>query len=269
MADIRGDPRDSPLDPAELRWMPVAARPWEDRIALPAGAVQLWRCRAPAAGGVRASFEEVLSPEEEAQARRFHFQRDRDLYVAAHGLLRLMLAAYTGADPLLLRFEVGRWGKPQLAGDGGGTCPLFNIAHSGARVLLGFSAGPQIGVDIERHRQLRDPVGIGERFFSAREAAVLRGLEPDAQGPAFFRLWTRKEAVIKALGLPVGGHSSEAEVLPVSERPGAGDTTVCGSTGSPARVRWIDLPTEPGYAAALAAPETLPFPILQDLGDLG
>ncbi|MGO6733648.1 4-phosphopantetheinyl transferase, partial [Rhizobium ruizarguesonis] len=42
---------------------------------------------------------DVLNEEERQRARRFVFDRDRDMYVFSHGLLRLLLARYMVADP--------------------------------------------------------------------------------------------------------------------------------------------------------------------------
>ena len=230
------------------------------------GVLSIWMCRVPVTSGMRQTFEGALSGAETAQARRFVAPRDRELYLAAHGLLRLMLGASTGSDPSSLAFAAGRWGKPYLLGRHARPAPAFNVAHSGDSVLVAMCAGSAVGVDIERHRSLRDALGIGERFFSSREAELLRGLEPAARESAFFRLWTRKEAVVKAAGLSVAGLSREVEVLPVSAELGTGSAEVPPGAPAPLRLGWADLPVDTGYSAAYAVPGPKPLLALHELG---
>jgi len=74
----------------------------------------------------------------------------------------------------------------------------FNLTHSDGLAALGVSAAPELGVDVEQVRPLKED--IAERFFSPGEVAALRALPEDQQLPAFYRCWTRKEAVVKAIG---------------------------------------------------------------------
>ena len=224
----------------------------------------MWSCRLPVGKPVRDLFLSVLSDEEAAQARRFIPDRERELYVAAHGLLRLLLGASVGAAPGSLRFAAGRWGKPHLVDPSAAAPPEFNIAHSGERVLVAFGSGGAVGVDVERHRGMRDTLDIAERFFSPRESSVVRGLDGASRDEAFFRIWTRKEAVVKAAGLSVATYSREAEVLPGPAAPSEGRSTISGEPGA-LELWWVDLPMEAGYAAALAAPRPILRVALREL----
>lgn len=133
-----------------------------------------------------------LAPDEAARAARFVFDRDRIAYTIGRGRLREILGAATGQAPGAVRFAYGDHGKPFLPGG-----PEFNLSHSGGLACLAIS-DRVLGVDIEAHRLIED--GVAERFFSAAEYARLSALPAPEWTPGFFRCWTRKEAVVKAMG---------------------------------------------------------------------
>lgn len=135
----------------------------------------------------------LLSDGEKARADRFLFAQDRDAYIAARGGMRLVLAACTGVEPRELVFGYGCSGKPHLEGRG----PHFNLSHSAGLAALAVCRDHPIGIDIEKVRAIDE--AIAERFFSTAENAALDAAGDDRQ-LAFFRCWTRKEALVKALG---------------------------------------------------------------------
>jgi 4'-phosphopantetheinyl transferase len=140
--------------------------------------------------------ERLLAADELERANRFHFAGDRSRYVAGRGMLRLLLANYTGDQPGRIELSYGPNGKPELAG----TELRFNLAHSGAVALYAFSSGADVGIDVELADVDFAGEQIAERFFSPSEVATLRSLPSDEQALAFLRCWTRKEAFIKARG---------------------------------------------------------------------
>ena len=147
-----------------------------------------------------------LSPDEQARAARFVYEKHRNAYVAARVGLRKRLATVTGDDPAALHFDYGPQGKPHLP-DG----PMFNLSHSGGLACLAIHPTQEVGADIEAFRPVED--GIAERFFSAAENRTLAALPLSEREAGFFRCWTRKEAVIKALG---GGLSIPLDAFDVT-----------------------------------------------------
>ena len=110
--------------------------------------------------------------------------------------LRDLLAERLGATPGRLEFEVGPQGKPRLAGD-----PVhFNLSRSEDLCLVALSDDAPVGVDVEFRREDPYLLKVARRFFSDSEVADLHDLELEEQLPAFFRIWSRKEAYIKASG---------------------------------------------------------------------
>ncbi len=227
--------------------------PPED-LRLNHGEIHVWRADLTAT-----ETGSLLDARERERAARFHSARDRIRLNAAHSALRRILALYLRCSPEALRFTHTELGKPWIEG------PIrFSMSHSGDVALYAIAHG-EVGVDVEQVREGIDVIHIAERFLPVEEARELRvlsknpgdtpvrgrkpnalrdqpGVSPDSFGVspntltgAFFRLWTRREAYLKARGIGIRG---------VGEAIGPG---------------WFiaELDPGPGYAGAVAieAPE--------------
>jgi len=167
------------------------------RLVLPPDAVQVWWLNTDVAPLDHTPFEAVLQPDEHARANRFIHPRDRCRFVLARASLRYLLAAYMHRQPAALRFTAGVHGKPALAEPG----PAFNLSHSGTVILIGVAAtGRQLGVDVEQYRFIQEMAALVENAFSRMEATAWHSLPASEREKAFFHLWTRKEAFVKATG---------------------------------------------------------------------
>lgn len=129
-------------------------------------------------------------------ARAQRFVRGRLEHLATRILLRRVLANYLGQSPSALEFAQHPKGKPYLAD----TNILFNLSHSAQEALLGVSHGLNIGVDIEQNKSRLNALELATHFFADHETHWLQRLEPEDQERQFYRLWTLKEAMLKALG---------------------------------------------------------------------
>lgn len=141
----------------------------------------------------------VLSDEERAQYRRFHFAHDARDYAAAHALLRHSLSLTGGRTPAEWQFEKTPAGKPFLIGERADRAS-FGLSHTRGMVACAVTSGAEVGVDVECVDREVDAGGIASRFFAPPEAAQLMDLKGDARRDRFFDLWTLKEALVKALG---------------------------------------------------------------------
>lgn len=146
-----------------------------------------------------AGFAKVLSPQEQHQAQRFAFEKDRRSYVTAHWLLRKVLSLYLPAAPQQWAFMRGLFGKPFLSTPEHHKPLEFNLSHTDGMVTCGVTRLGPIGVDVERVRD-REYLDVARRFFASQEVEQLEHLSKREQRSAFFRFWTLKEAYIKALG---------------------------------------------------------------------
>jgi 4'-phosphopantetheinyl transferase len=221
-----------------------------ERAEVPArGQVHVWRCRLDAAGTGDDRWLQVLSDDEIARAGRIRVPDKQRQFRVARTFLRLALGWTMGVEPASLRFAYGAQGKPYLPGAG----PGFNLAHSGGMAVLAMTSGAAVGVDIEQIRPRPGFLRLARRFFSDREVQALESLAAARRLEAFYSVWTRKEAVVKALG---SGISAGLDHFDVTVDPQDGAAVL--ATRWPEAADWwlADLAPEPGYraAAAIAVP---------------
>jgi 4'-phosphopantetheinyl transferase len=160
----------------------------------------VWRARLECSAERLRELEGWLHGDELERARRFRFPLHRERFVSRRGILRLLLGRYLRIAPADVEFEYTRYGKPQLARRHG-TGLRFNLSHSHDLALFVLTRGREAGVDLERIRPDLYPECDPQGFFSAREVAALRALAPARRPAAFFELWVRKEAYMKAKGM--------------------------------------------------------------------
>lgn len=145
---------------------------------------------------------DLLDPKERNRAARFVFGRHRTTYIAAHALTRLVLSRLDPAIPSSAwRFEAGAHGKPRAWVGGNPADLTFNLSHTDGLVGLATlrSPGHELGFDVEPiYRKVT--LGVADRFFRPEETAWLHGLPEAGRPEGFLRLWTLKEAFIKATG---------------------------------------------------------------------
>ncbi len=213
--------------------------------------VHVWRAALDQTPSQIHGFLHYLAADERARAERFYFERDREHFIVARGVLRAILGSYLNRAPECLSFCYSSLGKPALAGESDGDAIRFNVSHSHGVALYAVTRGREVGIDLERIRFDLAVAEIAERFFSRREVAMLRTLPPEGQRQAFFRCWTRKEAYTKARG---EGLSLPLDQFDVSLAPGE-PAAVLGTQRDPSEAfRWSlqELTPAPGYVAALA-----------------
>ena len=211
--------------------------------------VHVWRASLDAADAPRAALEGLLAEDERARAERFIFARDQGRYAVARGRLRVLLGHYLGVEPAAVELAYGARGKPHLAA---ATGLEFNVAHSGDLVLYAVTRARAVGVDVEAERpQLADEL-TARRFFSPSEVAALLALPPAGRHAAFFRIWTRKEAYVKARG---DGLSLPLDSFDVAQAPDAPTLLLATRPDAAEAGRWTLAPLAPGpgYAGAVAA----------------
>jgi 4'-phosphopantetheinyl transferase len=137
-----------------------------------------------------------LDDDERTRAARFVFDRHRREYMAAHALTRLTLSAVADEPPLSWRFETAPGGKPRISRQ---PAPWFNLSHCDGRVACAVSPDIELGIDVEAVKQ-EAPVELARYYFARDEERWLANLSGWEQPLGFFRLWTLKEAFIKATG---------------------------------------------------------------------
>ena len=225
-----------------MTWRPPPAA-----VDLRPDAVEVWRASLDAAEGDMARFEASLPPEERARADRFAFPGARRAFVAGRGMLRELLARYAGGSPASQEIVADPDGKPRLAGPCGQGRVRFNASHSGGLWTCAVALHREVGIDVEAIDPSRRIESIMGRYFAPAEAAAVRG-SPDPLR-AFHRVWTRKEAWLKARGTGITVPLDSFEVSAGEEA-----RLVAAGGRPPGEGAWTlrDLDFGPGFAGALS-----------------
>ena len=184
----------------------------------PARVVRVWLASLDRPPLPLAHLGAALVPDESRRMALFAFEGDRARYAVGRGLLRRVLGEATGVAPEQVPLAEGVNGRPVLRE----AAPVaFNVSHSGDRLAIAVARVPAarsaqdaddvpgagglpLGVDVELLRVVSRMDGVARRVFDDAERATIeahgeRGGEP-ARRAAFHRLWTRKEACMKATG---------------------------------------------------------------------
>jgi 4'-phosphopantetheinyl transferase len=191
---------------------------------------------------------DVLSGTEKDRADRFIHPADRVLFVATRGILRCLLSDATGIAAEQIQFAEGLAGKPYLSGRRG---PHFNVSHSGSFALIGLSENRPVGVDIERMHFTGDELNVAQSHFSAAEYRALLGLEQESMLRSFYKIWTCKEAVLKACGAGISEHLKGVTVVLNKDGFALHPEPQC-SLGAISAVCARPVAVPPGYAGCCA-----------------
>lgn len=143
-----------------------------------------------------------LSDEEQVAARRFKFDMHRRRYVAAHFAMNNILADELRISTEEIQYNKNPYGKPFIS-----NYPVnFNLSHSEELALLIVSNDCEVGIDVEYMKRVIDVRGVAARFFHPEEVEQLLLLPEDEQMLYFYRVWTAKEAFLKAKGVGIADH---------------------------------------------------------------
>lgn len=253
-----------PGDPAITRWN-GRAQEWRggladghrtsrDREMEPAivpGEVHVWSVSLARGRGMASLDLDVLSAEERARTRSFRFERDRDRFVAAHVAVRTLLARYLHIPAGSIVFTCDGFGKPSALLPPGAPALRFNLSHSEDHALIAVTCGAEVGVDCECVRKDLAILDVADRFFAEEEIVQIRKKPQGERCAAFFRCWTRKEALIKGIGwglsLPLDAFTVDVDTA-LAQQP----LIVRGRCPVPSGWVVMDVPVMDGYAGAVA-----------------
>lgn len=235
-SDVQGD----------AAWRQPSALP-----SLPENAIHIWRLRSEARLPA-AHYLPWLQPEELARAHRLLRPEDQRDAIASRATLRLLLAHYAAIDARTLVLTRGEHGKPSLP-----SSELhFNLSHTGNLAVFAFARHIELGIDVEHVRATGDLDDVAAQNFAPAERDALRAMPPEDRVVAFYRCWTRKEALLKAEG---SGLFRALDTFAVSVLPGTSTEILSGSPEGWEIAHLDVLPDAPG---ALAWRLREPAPVL-------
>jgi 4'-phosphopantetheinyl transferase len=213
------------------------------------GAVRVRWVRPDAADAAsRAAWQAMLSADERDRAARFRFDADRDAYMAAHALLRALLSERADVAPSSWGFVAGPAGKPELDPAHGLPWLRFNLSHARSLVACAVTVGDDIGIDVESLDRRPPTEGLAARWFAPEETACLAARAEPTRTATFLRLWTLKEAFVKATGDGIA--LGIERVVFALDPPRL--LRAPPESGAPAAWRFLQLEPVPGHVLALA-----------------
>jgi 4'-phosphopantetheinyl transferase len=194
-----------------------------------------------------AALAKTLSPDERQRAARYRYEPGRNRFIVGRARLRQVLASRLGMPAAEIRFHYGSKGKPRLAA---ASALRFNLSHSEDVMLVATCHGQDIGVDVERILPLPELDQLAHHICHSRELTRLSLCEHDARRALFYRLWTCKEAWLKAQGLGLSESLRDVDMSLVPDSASTPDGPWIRGPSSAGSL--LELVPKPGYVAAVA-----------------
>lgn len=160
--------------------------------------------------------KKLFSKEELERASNFSKPILSQRFLTGRGILRTLLARWLDIEPSEVKIAYNPSGKPFVASKSAKSAIHFNLSHSEKDLIIAVCKEAPVGIDIEINRSLPDEASIVQRFFHPGEIEEYFTLPPQLRSLAFINAWTRKEAIIKAIG---SGLSTALDSLRVSLDP--------------------------------------------------
>ena len=159
--------------------------------------VHVWQVRIDTSSFYPKDISITLSEDELERSGKFKFQKDREHFILRHYQLRLILSKYCDCHPHEMKFRYNSFKKPFIFSP---KCKgiKFNISYSHDFMVVGLNKEKDIGIDIEKVHEIHDLETVAVNNFSSQELKILNDTLDKTN--TFFKIWTRKEAFIKATG---------------------------------------------------------------------
>ena len=171
------------------------------------GRVELFFALSSDLGNFYPDFRQLSSEKELARAGKFLSDSERETYLACHAMLRLILSERIGVNPEEVSYAAGVYNKPGLQGDS----LFFNISHTKKAFAIAVSSTGALGLDIEDIDRKVDIDSVTGSYFSDKELEFTMESDSGTE-ERFFMLWTRKEALLKAMGTGIIDDLRQVEV---------------------------------------------------------
>ncbi len=173
--------------------------------------VHVWIAKFDHSDNLCNDYEKILTLPEKQRALRFRTPELQLRFKMSRAILRKILTLYLDYPvPQEIEFSINKYGKPYLSHNPKNI--KFNLSHSGDLIIYGISKDFEIGVDIEHIRQESIKEPLETYVLSHSEKTIFDTLESNQKTTAFYRIWTSKEAFVKALGVGLSKNLTEFEV---------------------------------------------------------
>ena len=183
--------------------MTVEITPWQHppaELVLKDGELHLWRFELDSSKPELDGLKGLLAADELIRADRLLDLQKKQQFIVARARLREILSHYQKVEPRQIKFQYNPHGKPALA-ESLHSSVSFNLSHSSHWGALAVVKNFAIGIDLEKIDPEMLFFQLADRYFNADEKLQLAQYPPERQRRGFYRLWTQKEAMLKAEGI--------------------------------------------------------------------
>jgi len=158
--------------------------------------LDVWRIFIPNCISVISDEIHLVNETELIKSQSFVQEEDKIRFLLGKIYLRKLLSNYLQIAPEEVLFSFTEFNKPFLA-----AYPNlnFNLSHSGDYIIIGLSNRWSVGVDVEVMNTKNDLFSMIYSTMSVVEIPSI--LNSDNPRPMFYKHWTRKEALLKGLGV--------------------------------------------------------------------
>lgn len=147
-------------------------------------------------------FTDLLTSEELNRKNKFYFSDHQHHYLVTRALIRIVLSKYIShIRPEEWRFSANAYGKPYISNNRLQDALTFNVSHTHGAIVLALVKNTEVGIDIENKNRKTNINSIYQNAFSNDEILMLDNTPLNMKNELFFKLWTLKEAYVKARGL--------------------------------------------------------------------
>lgn len=225
-------------------------QPTPESLKLSSNHVDVWLFHLKDLSNAINEFYGLLSYDERKRADKLKIEDKRQQYIITRGTLRQRLALLTNSDPEDFVFEYLEHGKPVLASNQKYNGITFNVSHSYELALIAISKKNSLGIDIEKVNRQSNYDSLVTRYFSKQERSEFNALPEKIKARAFCACWTRKEALIKAIG---DGATYGLDTFDVSVDPEIQNPMI--NLHKPGVETWslINLPVNDDYMASVVS----------------
>lgn len=176
--------------------------------------IDVWRIRPLLRAGDVASLRAILPVDEISRAERFTDEARRRASITSRAAMRMLIAHYTHIPADELRFVSGKNGKPHLDESQNEKGITFNFSDSGEMALLAVAVRRDVGVDLEKLREVPRATEIVARQFDSHAAEEFRRAPDSEKSRLFLQNWARHEALLKAKAATIWRPHGDPVALP-------------------------------------------------------
>ena len=162
--------------------------------------IHIWSANLEQPEAIIEGYYSILSDNEKKKVDKYKTEGLRNRHIISKGLLRILIAKYMNYSPNEIIFYFNEFGKPSISPDSEGTNLFFNLSHSDNIAVFVFSGNREVGIDVEKVKELADMEGVVDLCFSESEKKWFSKLPSAKKEEMFYKIWTCKEAYIKAIG---------------------------------------------------------------------